>query len=248
MKLLYAIRFLTIIPIPYRQDEDMASVARATIFFPAVGLIIGGLLYGASLLSVKFFIPEVSSALILLIWVVITGGLHLDGLADLADGLGGGKTRTEKLSIMKDSRTGAFGAIALIIQLLLKWTLILQFIKDGASFSLLLIPMGARWITMNFILIFPSARKDGMGSFFKEYSRVREPLLAGFFTLAAAFLIGGLPGIFACLAALLLLSIATLVISRILEGLTGDVYGSLIETGEVLIMLLLPLFIQVFIS
>jgi len=246
MRLLYAVRFLTIIPIPYKQDEDMASVARSTIFFPAVGLIIGGLLYTAGLLSNLIFIPEVSSALVLLIWVVITGGLHLDGLADLADGMGGGKTRDEKLSIMKDSRTGAFGAIALIIQLLIKWALILQLFRNGSTIGILIIPMASRWITMNFILLFPPARKDGMGSFFKQYSRLREPVIAGLCTLTAVFFISGIPGTAACITSLLLLGIAAVVINRILGGLTGDVYGSLIEAGEVSMLLLLPVFIRIF--
>jgi adenosylcobinamide-GDP ribazoletransferase len=106
--------------------------------------------------------------------------------------------------------------------------------------------MGSRWITMNFILLFPSAREGGMGSFFKNHVRLREPVIGGIFTLAAAFLIGGLPGLVSCFAALLLLIPAALVINRILGGLTGDVYGSLIESGEVLILLLLPVFFRIF--
>ena len=246
MGLLYALRFLTIIPIPYKQNEDMAKVGGAAAFFPVAGLLIGTVLFGAERLFNLLFIPEVNAALICLLWIVISGGLHLDGLADLADGLGGGRTKEEKLSIMKDSRSGAFGVLALVILVLLKWSLIIQMLTDGNQLYLIVIPMNARWITMNFILIFPSARKEGMGSFFKKHIGIREPVFAGVFTLAAAFILGGLPGIAICLTALLFLGITALIISRILGGLTGDAYGSLIETGEVLMMLLLPVTLHLF--
>ncbi len=245
MGLLYALRFLTIIPVPYKQGENMAKVGGSAAFFPVVGLLIGTLLFGAERLFNLLFIPEVNAALICLLWIVISGGLHLDGLADLADGLGGGRTKEEKLSIMKDSRSGAFGVLALVILVLLKWSLIIQMMTEGNQFYLILIPMSARWITMNFIVMFPSARKEGMGSFFKKHMGVWKSVIAGIFTLTTVFILGGLPAILICLTTLLLLGIAALIISRILGGLTGDAYGSLIETGEVLMMLLIPVAMRV---
>ncbi len=245
MGLLYALRFLTIIPVPYKQGENMAKVGGSAAFFPVAGLLIGTLLFGAERLFNLLFIPEVNAALICLLWIVISGGLHLDGLADLADGLGGGRTKEEKLSIMKDSRSGAFGVLALVILVLLKWSLIIQMMTEGNQFYLILIPMSARWITMNFIVMFPSARKEGMGSFFKKHMGVWKPVIAGIFTLTIVFILGGLPAILICLTTLLLLGIAALIISRILGGLTGDAYGSLIETGEVLMMLLIPVALRV---
>ena len=237
MKLLYAIRFLTIIPIPYKQDEDLVSVARSTICFPLVGLLIGALLYAAAL-SYQVFNSAVTAAVCLTVWAVITGGLHIDGLCDLADGLGGGKTAERRLEIMKDSRAGAFGVIAVVLLLILKWALLQQLIETGRLVLMIASPVAARWIILNFMLIFPPARKNGMGVFFRQHARPAEPLLAGVYSLLLLWAAGGIYAVGACIAAAALMIPAARLISRALGGLTGDVYGSLTESGEVLFLII----------
>ena len=141
---------------------------------------------------------------------------------------------------MKDSRTGAFGVMAIAVFLILKWALILQTLRADSLSFLLIAPAASRWMVMNFILLFPPARSDGMGAFLKSRARAAEPAAAGVFTIGISLLLGGIPAAAACAAALLLLAGAAAIISRMLGGLTGDVYGSLIESAEALLLMLLP--------
>ncbi|MDC7125362.1 MAG: adenosylcobinamide-GDP ribazoletransferase [Spirochaetales bacterium] len=237
MKLLYAIRFLTIIPIPYKADEDMKKVAGSTIFYPLVGLIIGGLLFLILKIVGLVFNPATTAVFLISFWALLTGGLHLDGLSDLVDGLGGGRNREQTLEIMKDSRIGAFGVISLILHLFLKWRLSLDLIQANAWLIFLIIPMFARWNVLLSILIFPSARKDGLGSFFKKYCGWYQPLAGGIFSFAAAYLLLGLNAVLAGAISSLLALLFSGVISKKLGGLTGDVYGAVIELSELFLMI-----------
>lgn len=241
MMLIYAVRFLTIIPIPFRQDEKMDDVARSALFYPLVGLGIGGLLFAAARLFSCFFPPFAAAALLLTLWTAITGGLHLDGLSDLVDGLGGGRSREDRLRIMKDSRVGAFGAISLVLFLLLKWSM-LAVLLDSPAVSpatapvLLLAPAAARLAALLAIWFFPPARPDGMGAFFKQHISWKEPLSGVVFTAVLGWALFGLPGLAAVLLAPALLLLYGLRVSRLLGGLTGDVYGALIELAELLLL------------
>jgi len=239
-RLLYALRFLTILPLPYHQGEDMKAVGRSVAVFPLAGLFIGAVLAGLSLAFRQVFSPGTSGILILVFWVILTGGLHLDGLSDLADGLGGGRTREDKLAIMKDSRVGAFGVLALVCVLLLKGRLLSDLVlipAPGMVRVLLFVPTAARGILAGVIFAFPNARPGGMGSFFKENARKREAAAALLLAAAAAWLALGLAGIFLAAGAFLLCLAAGAVISRILGGLTGDGYGALCEGAELLLLL-----------
>ncbi len=144
LKLLYAIRFMTVIPIPYRQDEDLKKIARSSRYFPLVGLLIGLLLYGLYYLLHLAELDLLAAVGVTLLWVLITGGLHLDGLADTADGIGGGQSIERRLEIMKDSRIGSFGALALISQILIKTALIYELPETIALPALLVSPMLGR--------------------------------------------------------------------------------------------------------
>ncbi len=241
MKLLYALRFLTVLPIPYRENENLQDVARSTIWYPAVGLLIGGALYPLALIPPGWFTPQTAAVLILALWTVLTGGLHLDGLADLADGLGGGRTREEKLSIMKDSRSGVFAVLALVVFLLAKWALITELLIQDYPRALLIAPTAARLAAMLSILRFPSAREGGLGAMFKQYSRTREPVIGTLFCAAAAWLFMGAAGIAAAALAVAAVLLMADRISRKLQGLTGDVYGAVTETAELLVLLLIPI-------
>jgi adenosylcobinamide-GDP ribazoletransferase len=238
-QLLYALRFLTIIPIPYKQDEDMVQVGRSLSCFPFVGLFIGILLWGMTRLALLVFSPLTAGFTVMILSLIVTGGLHLDGLSDLADGLGGGRDREQKLEIMKDSRIGAFGALSLIGFLLLKGLFLMELIQ-GSSPSILIFlilpPLWARGIAVVLIKIFPPARPGGMGDFFRKNARTTDVLIALAITIGLTLLtsyftaIYYLPLLIPFL--LLLMLIPSALISRILGGLTGDCYGALIEGAE----------------
>jgi adenosylcobinamide-GDP ribazoletransferase len=237
-KLFYAVRFMTSLPLPWDDNEDLVQVSRSSGMFPLVGFIIAFLLYSVYLLSSEIFSDLTTAFLQTLAWVLLTGGLHLDGLSDTMDGLGSRQNRERTLEIMKDSHIGAFGALSLILQLLAKTLLCFEINALDPSF-ILLVPTTARWGQLLSIRFFPPARKDGMGRFFQEYMRFRE-LLMGLITILVVFVLTNhmLQLLVLPFHALYVL-VTSQSISRKLGGLTGDVYGFICETGETILLFLI---------
>lgn len=239
MKLIYALRFLTTIPIPFSKDEPMDGASKSTHYFPIVGLIIGGILYGTWYLTSFIWSSQVVSAAVLCLWALITGALHLDGLSDSADGLGGGKDPQHKLEIMKDSRTGAFGAVTLIIFLIFKWAMINEVIENHIPLVLLTAPVGARWIILLVMLMFPSASEKDIGTVFKKENRWPKLIPGAILTLLVFWFFWGGPGLAVLVLTAFLAILFAWRVSGKLGGLTGDVYGATIEISELIILTLI---------
>jgi len=144
--LLQAISFLTILPVGKRLDQEPSeSLADSMTWFPVVGLIPGGLMLAITCLSPRVLPPSVAAFLALLAAVVITGGLHLDGLSDWSDGLAG-KSSEDVLRIMKDTRIGAFGVTAIALLLIGKYSAILALVSARHDLAVLVLaPVLARW-------------------------------------------------------------------------------------------------------
>lgn len=233
-----AIRFLTMFPVPGLPPMKEATIARAMVAFPLVGLLIGACGVGVGLAASWLFGDPLRAVAVVVAWMVVTWGLHLDGLADSADALFSWRSRERKLEIMKDSRIGTMGSLALISAVLL---------KVGAIYSLgslwwigaLLAPMWGRWSDIYGIFFFPAAREGGMGRNFNEQVRKRDFVIA----TIIAFLIGGLllPP-WGALIGLVVLVVAHFLarwMVGVLGGLTGDTYGALSEVGEIVVLLAL---------
>lgn len=139
-RLLVAIAFLTRIPVPRSSGLDAPAIGRSSLFFPAVGLLIGGAQAGVAWLALKRLPDGIAAVLTVLFGVLLTGALHLDGLADTADGFGGGKDKEHALRIMRDHSVGAYGAAAIALSLLLKVTVLSSLTMLG--------PVGLRWIVL----------------------------------------------------------------------------------------------------
>ncbi|WDT81929.1 MAG: adenosylcobinamide-GDP ribazoletransferase [Candidatus Manganitrophus sp.] len=140
-----AIGTLTIVPFHHSMIATERDLGRSVLFFPVVGLAIGAFLMGLAQLLGLILTPALSAALLLLALVLITGGLHLDGLADLCDGLAAGGGRERILSVMKDPHIGAFGVIGLVIVLILKYALFGEMIRRGWLTAFLLMGLLSRW-------------------------------------------------------------------------------------------------------
>ena len=239
---------MTVIPIKWKENEDLKQVAHSISFFPVVGLIIGFTNYGLFYLSNLIFSSFFTSVLIVIWWIFITGGLHLDGLADTADGVWGGTTKERRLEIMKDSRTGVFGVLTLISFLLLKIAILNEFFTYNISESpalLITAPVLGRWISVFSIFYFKSARKDGLGNFFKENISWKELLLSLILTLLFVFYFTG-PGGLITLFIITILSVpVSLFFSSKLGGLTGDVYGTLCESSELFSLIFIFILISI---
>jgi adenosylcobinamide-GDP ribazoletransferase len=228
-----AFQFLTRLPIPGPPIEG-AEMGRALAFFPLPGLTLGAIAAAAAWLLAPRLGAGVLAVLLVALLAWLTGGLHLDGLADVADGLGGGHGDRERtLAIMRDSRIGAFGATALALLLLLKVAAVGELLARGAApWALLCAPTLARFLAVPLVVVFPYARPRGLGRAFHDGGGARELLVALALTALATAWIGArvlLPSAAALAAAAAL----ALLVHRRLGGLTGDAYGAAVELAEV---------------
>ena len=119
-RFLIALQFLTILPLNIKGKIEEKDFGRSLIYYPIVGLLIGLFLAGIAYIS-AFLPPLVTSVLILVAWMVITGGIHLDGFADTCDGFYGNRPKEDILKIMRDSRIGTMGAAGVVMLLLIKF-------------------------------------------------------------------------------------------------------------------------------
>ena len=173
--LILALRFLTIVPVPGEEARERGALGRAAWWFPVVGLALGLALVAADRALALAFAPLLSATLVLSLWKVATGGIHLDGLADCLDGLGG-RDRAHRLAIMRDSRIGAFGAIGLVLYLLIALVALAELPPAGRARFLLLAPITGRLAPLLVALRFGGARPDeGSGGAFLR----AVPVLAG---------------------------------------------------------------------
>lgn len=239
-KILYAFRFLTILPISWKQDEDLTEVARSIIFFPFVGIVLGLTLTCISFILKPLFSPLTISVLIVFLWILFTGGLHLDGLSDLFDGLGG-KNREDSLRIMKDSNIGAFGALSLIAIIILKITFLFEIISNSNNsfiYPLILAPGWGRLFELLVIRFFKSARPEGMGNFFKKEIREREWIIPLVLLLILTIYLLTYKSLIFLTILSVVIFLFSKKISKRLGGLTGDCYGAICEISEFMFLLL----------
>lgn len=238
-----ALQFLTRIPTPRLTHYDAALGGCSAPFFPLVGLLIGFLLWAAAGLGADLP-PGVLAALLLVFWVGITGGLHLDGLGDSADAwLGGHGDRARSLRIMQDPRSGAAAVIAIGLLLILKFAALqalLTSTQDGAlPLALLLAPSLGRGAALALFLTTPSARDDGFGAALTRHLPRRAAWAAVIASALAAPLLAGVAGVWA-VALVCALSVALRALSlQRLGGSTGDVAGALTEMAEAAVLLAL---------
>jgi adenosylcobinamide-GDP ribazoletransferase len=227
-----AFAFLTRLPVWAGPLRD-ADLGRSVAFFPLVGLVLGLALTGLGYALVGALDPLLAAVLLVATLAALTGGLHLDGLADVFDGLGGARgDRGRMLDIMRDSRIGAHGAAALVLLLLAKVLAVGQLLARRDLLALLAFPAVARWAVTPAIVFVPYARPEGLGRPFKGAAGPRQVAVA---TAIVALLVAGvgLRGVLPALAALAAVGLLALWIRARLGGLTGDVYGAAIELAEV---------------
>jgi adenosylcobinamide-GDP ribazoletransferase len=234
-----AILFCTRLPLPHATAINSDDVAQASWAFPVAGALVGGA--GALTYAIAAAIrlpPALAAGLALAATLLTTGCLHEDGLADMADGLGGGRDRARKLEIMHDSRLGAYGACALMISLLLRWTALAGMVSPMTVASALIAThVSARAVLPGFMRFVPPARCDGLSA------RAGQPalrsavvaVLLGVLVLAAAL------GLAAALVGLVIATCTGLIMAwlamRQIGGQTGDVLGALEQIIEIVILL-----------
>ncbi|WP_137820845.1 adenosylcobinamide-GDP ribazoletransferase [Pseudomonas sp. D(2018)] len=230
--LLIALQFLTRLPVRLPGMPEPREIGRSLLWYPLVGLLIGGLLLAAAwLLDGQPML--LSAALLLALWVGLSGGLHLDGLADTADAwVGGYGDRERTLTIMKDPRSGPIAVVVLVVVLLLKFAALAAVLQAGQWLPLVLAPWLARGMLPLLFLTTPYVRPGGLGQALAEHLPRRE-LRLWLAAQGVAMLVLGWSAWVALAAALVVFGWLRGRFLRRLGGTTGDTAGALVELVEV---------------
>ncbi len=235
-----ALGFLTRLPVPAREVLAPGALAGAALWFPVVGVLVGGVL-GATRLVAELALPAgAATALALIAAVLVTGALHEDGLADTADGFGAHVARERRLEIMRDPRVGTFGALALLLTTLLAWAVLADLDGEACLRAAVAGHVLARWAMLVHSATSPPARAGGTGTLL----RVGPGRFAAATVLTAALVwaaVGvGVPAARAALEAVALLAAALLLVAgmgaatrRLIGGTTGDTHGAVGKLVEV---------------
>lgn len=235
--LLIALQFLTVLPVRIDGAPDAKATGRSLLYYPLVGLLIGALL-AAAVWMLGDAPPLLDAAVLLTVWVAVTGALHLDGLADSTDAWVGGHGDHDKtLAIMKDPRSGPMAVVTLVLVLLIKFTALVQILSNGAWALVVVVPVLGRTALVLLFLTTPYVRPQGLGSVLASHLPKRPCVLAVVFTLLAIPVFIGLEAwwLLAAVAGTLF-TLRRLMLRRI-EGITGDTAGALVEITETVALL-----------
>ncbi len=238
-----ALSFLTRIPTPFSAEVTQKQIGQSIIYYPVAGAIIGLLLFFLVQFITFFstdFSPDVLAAVVLIVWVLITGGLHLDGLADSADAwIGGLNDRQRTLDIMKDPYCGPIAVAVIVLLLLLKWTALSHLLKTQNPAFLIVVPMLARTVIIIFFMTTRYVRDSGLGSAFLEHMPEEKNLWLVLLICIISYLILG-SFLSLILAGLAFVALRMMMTKR-LGGMTGDTIGASVEIIEAVALLGLSL-------
>lgn len=222
-----AIQFLTRIPVPVQFIATDRQLGQSVLFYPLVGLIIGALLW-----LLAGVLPEtgLGAAVLLCVWVLITGGLHLDGLADCADAwIGGIGDKSRTIAIMKDPSAGPSAVVILTLLLLLKWSAILALVEQQKLLPLLFIPVLGRTAILAMMLTTPYVSPGGLAEKLLANLSKQTGLFILLVTVWITVYVLGIVPFSTAAGVFVIVRYWTL---QRLDGATGDVYGALVELVE----------------
>lgn len=244
MSFLAAFQFLTSLPLPRRRDVSPGEIGRATAYFPVVGLLIGIILAGLNWLLSLILPAAVVNALLLVVLVIITGALHLDGLSDTCDGIAVNKPVAERWRVMRDSRAGAFGIVGVVLLLLVKYVALNSVPPMLMTATLLLMPVVSRWAMVYAIFVYPYAHPAGLGTAFKQATRWPQFTAATIITLVVAAALCPLlssAGLLVVFGVWVITAVFSVYLKHKFAGLTGDTYGAINEVAEVMALIFVML-------
>jgi adenosylcobinamide-GDP ribazoletransferase len=238
---LTALEFLTVLPISRKRgptsDEELGLAAA---FFPLIGGLIGVLLVFLNAVSLIILPRQVTDLILIITLILLTGGLHLDGLADSADGFFATRDRKRVLDIMRDSRLGSMGVVAIFLCLLLKYLGLTNIPSSSKPYALILMPLFGRWSMVHLAFLSPYARESsGIGKAFCEHVKKAHWFFASAQMALFGLLFLGWRGAFVCLTILLLSTLICRYSLNRIGGVTGDVFGASEEITETMTLLVL---------
>lgn len=240
-------QFLTAIPLSRVHHEPTATeLACSMAWYPLVGFMIGGTLVGVDLLLGHVFEPPVVNAMILVVLVGLTRGLHQDGLADTVDGLIGGGDREARLRIMKDPAIGAIGATALCLSLIVRYAGLMALPQEVRVPALVTMPAAGRWSMVLLTRLSPPARAEGSlaGPFLTYVSGGPVAIATGTLFVGLGVGLGVLGACVVVAGGTAFVLVARQWFHRQIGGVTGDTLGATNELVEILFLLLVPLLLR----
>lgn len=231
------LQFLTRLKLVNQTEWNIEDFGKSVVYFPLVGAIIGIFLM-AFWYALSFFLPITVVALgIVVLEFLFTGGLHADGYMDTCDGIFSGRDKERKLAIMKDSRVGSNGVVGFVFLVLLKWQLLATVPSQFIYELLFFMPLLSRYGLTLSIRLFPYARPEGMGKAFAVYSPKSTLWWATAFTLLPLVYGGWHYAVLMGIMIVVNLYLNHFIVKQI-DGVTGDTYGFVIETSEVLFLVI----------
>jgi len=228
---LVGLQFLTQLPVAGVRASPR-QISDSYYFYPVIGFLIGVGAVVVRHVLMMVFPASFSVTLVLAFLIWISGGLHEDGLADVADGMGGGWTRDERLTIMKDSRIGAFGASMLILALLAKYAALTSMNAARLDASIVTAQVLGRWafLPMGY---FNRYAREGLGSEFMKGLMAKAVVVTTIMSGSAAILLCRLQGTLALGMAVAVIAVASLYFRRRIGGITGDCFGAMFQFVEI---------------
>jgi adenosylcobinamide-GDP ribazoletransferase len=237
--LITTIRTLSIIPVPGRDAEQLSS---SLPWFPLVGFMLGGILYTVVILMdliLKNIWPEGVAIIILGCGILLTRGIHMDGLADWADGFGGGHDKQKTLYIMKDPHIGVFGVISVVAVVLAKWISLTRIIVSESTIWIIAAYIVSRTMQVELAVSLPYARpEEGTAAPFVRNACLFHRILALSFALVFLLLIYGLEGLIVLAIGWIVCKIFGFWCYKRIGGVTGDILGACSEIIETIILFL----------
>jgi len=259
-RILLAFQFLTIIPVKDVGEVSEEEMGRTTSVFPVVGIIEGVIFLILSVILLKVFSSEITGLLLIMIMVLMNGALHIDGLADTFDAIASRGDREARLAIMKDSTLGVAGTVAIVLDILLRYELLNILLSHPLPHLyyavIFMLPVTARWSMVTVAFHGRSAKREGLGRLFVEYTGAKELLFATGISILSLIFISiviselSLPvfyliGVFPVLYVLSLLSVWFF--NKAFGGLTGDSFGTVYEISILLVLLMSVIWLRDFI-
>ena len=231
-----AIQFLTRLPVPAIGEISEREVGRSLLYYPLVGLIIGVLLYALNAMLTDVA-DSLQAALVLAVWVMITGALHLDGLADSADAwLGGLGDKERTMTIMKDPRSGPAAIVLIVLLLLIKFAALEAIIANDNGLVLILAPLLARTALPVLFQTTPYVRAGGLGSAMSKHVSSLEGILLPVLISIGVIILMGWSGLWLIIAVIACFILLRSMMLKRLDGTTGDTAGALLEVIEALVL------------
>lgn len=238
-RILLMVQFFTSLPLKISLEVKEEDFGKGLAFAPLVGLLIGGILAAAYYVFLQVFAGNAAIVLTVITYIILTGGLHLDGLGDTFDGLFSNRSRERILEIMRDSRVGTNAVLAITSILLLNVAALTSIKPDSILKVLLLMPVAGRMGSLAGAAVSRYARSgEGLGKSFIGYCGLRECAVGSVIHVAVFTLAGGMSGAVVAAAVLIFPVLAVKFFSRKISGATGDILGAVCELNQTAFLLI----------